>query len=121
MHVELVIHYCQYFTFMTLVWQQLLFLFSKHLDSTDCVSGQTDLWFHDFFFYNFTIFSSSQFHDFFSSQFHEFFFLNFTIFFLGEDDLGASGDPSGAAGSRLACCIITPVPDPPHEFETTTN
>ena len=26
----------------------------------------------------------------------------------GEDDLGASGDPSGAAGSRLACCIIEP-------------
>lgn len=23
-----------------------------------------------------------------------------------EDDLGASGDPSGAAGSRLKCCII---------------
>ena len=27
----------------------------------------------------------------------------------GEDDLGTSGDPSGAAGSRLACCIIEPV------------
>ena len=26
----------------------------------------------------------------------------------GEDDLGASGDPSGAAGARLKCCIIQP-------------
>ena len=26
-----------------------------------------------------------------------------------EDDLGASGDPSGAAGSRLKCCIINEV------------
>ena len=26
----------------------------------------------------------------------------------GEDDLGASGDSAGAAGSRLACCIIEP-------------
>jgi len=24
----------------------------------------------------------------------------------GEDDLGASGDPSGAAGARVACCTI---------------
>ena len=31
----------------------------------------------------------------------------------GEDDLGTSGDPSGAAGSRLACCIIEPVNPPP--------
>ena len=30
----------------------------------------------------------------------------------GEDDLGASGDPSGAAGSRLTCCIIEPVEPP---------
>ena len=54
----------------------------------------------------------SQFHEF-CSQFHE--------FFLGEDDLGASGDPSGASGTRLACCIITPVPEPTDEFETTTK
>ena len=35
--------------FQSFVSHQLLFLFSKHLDtsnvdSTDCVSGQTDLW-----------------------------------------------------------------------------
>jgi Cu/Zn superoxide dismutase len=24
----------------------------------------------------------------------------------GEDDLGASGDPSGNSGTRIGCCII---------------
>lgn len=30
------------------------------------------------------------------------------VIHAGEDDLGASGDPSGNAGARVACCIIKP-------------
>jgi Cu/Zn superoxide dismutase len=30
------------------------------------------------------------------------------VIHAGEDDLGASGDPSGNSGTRIGCCLIVP-------------